>query len=108
MGNGRGGCHRPGELSDRLRNAVVLYPHSPDGRVGEDGRRFEKRGGGHSLVETKPRNPAPDAVSGGRDRRKGQKKCHGNCENEFWRERKPSVCCLKCVTACRVDRNYDL
>ena len=36
------------------------------------------------------------------------KKCHGNCENEFWRERKPSVCCLKCVTACRVDRNYDL
>ena len=23
-------------------------------------------------------------------------------------ERKPSVCCLKCVTACRVDRNYDL
>ena len=24
------------------------------------------------------------------------------------RERKPSVCCLKCVTACRVDRNYDL
>ena len=38
----------------------------------------------------------------------GAKKCHGNCENEFWRERKPSVCCLKCVTACRVDRNYDL
>lgn len=26
----------------------------------------------------------------------------------FGRERKPSVCCLKCVTACRVDRNYDL
>ena len=39
---------------------------------------------------------------------KERKKCHGNCENEFGERRKPSVCCLKCVTACRVDRNYDL
>ncbi len=48
-------------------------------------------------------------VCGRNDRsERARKKRHGNCKNEFWRERKPSVCCLKCVTACRVDRNYDL
>ena len=54
LGNGRGGCHRPGELSDRLRNAVVLYPHSPDGRVGEDGRRFESAAEGIRWLKRNP------------------------------------------------------
>ena len=56
----------------------------------------------------RPYHRMPDAVSGGRDRRQGQKKCHGNRKNEFWTEGKHPFCCPECIAARWLDRHHDL
>ena len=43
-----------------------------------------------------------------RDRRQGQKKCHGNRKNEFWTEGKHPFCCPECIAARWLDRHHDL
>ena len=63
--------------------------------------RHGKRSGSDSY---RPYHRMPDAVSGGRDRRQGQKKCHGNRKNEFWTEGKHPFCCPECIAARWLDR----
>ncbi|MPN55170.1 hypothetical protein SDC9_202849 [bioreactor metagenome] len=48
------------------------------------------------------------AVSGGRDRRQGQTKRHGDREDELRPERKPSVLCSECIAAGGLDGHHDL
>ena len=64
-----------------------------------------KRSGSDSY---RPYHRMPDAVSGRRDRRQGQKKCHGNRKNEFWTEGKHPFCCPECIAARWLDRHHDL